>query len=157
VDSSALLPTKKTASPEGKRGRDEKASRGTPSVSKSPRGEKDVTVGTTAGGHLGDHPAAPKKLSGTLKPTAKGTSYAPVPAASKEAASRRTSPGAPGDVSGPLSVAPIGTTSKTAQVDKVVPHGERCNKSPVYVSGRKTRANSWTGFARSLKADSWPR
>jgi hypothetical protein len=71
-------------------------------------------VGITAGGHLGDHPAASKYPSGTLKPTAKGTSSVPVPAASKEAASRRTSPGAPSDVSGPLSVAPIGTTSTTA-------------------------------------------
>jgi hypothetical protein len=94
-------------------------------------------VGTTAGEHFGDHPAAPTKPSGTLKPTAKGTSSAPVPAASKKAASRRTSPGAPGDVSGPLNVAPIGTTSTTAQVDKVVPPGKRRNKTPVYVSGVK--------------------
>jgi hypothetical protein len=137
VDSSAPLPTKKGATQEGKGGRDEKASRGTPPVSKSPRGEKDVTVGTTAGGHLGNHLAAPTKSSGTLKPTDKGTSSTPVPAASKEAASRRTSPEAPGDVSGPLSVAPIGTTSTTAQVDKVVPPGERRNKTPVYVSGVK--------------------
>jgi hypothetical protein len=111
VDSSAPLPNKKGASQKGKGGRDEKASRGTPPVSKSPRGEKDVTVGTTAG----DHPAAPKKPSGTLKPTAKGT----------------------GDVSGPLSVAPTGTTPTTAQVDKVVPSRERRNKTPVYVSGVK--------------------
>jgi hypothetical protein len=54
-----------------------------------------------SGGHLGEQPAAPIKPSGTLNPTAKFTSSAPVPAASKEAASRRTSPGAPGDVSGP--------------------------------------------------------
>jgi hypothetical protein len=40
-------------------------------------------------------------------------------------------------VSGPLSVAPIGTTFTTAQVDKVVPREERCNKTPVYVSGVK--------------------
>jgi hypothetical protein len=106
-------------------------------VSKPPRGEKDVTVGTTAGGRLGDHPAAPKKPSGTLKPTAKGTSSAQVPAASKEAAPRRTSPRAPGDVSGPLNVALIGTTFTTAQVDRVVPTGERRNKTPVYVSGVK--------------------
>jgi hypothetical protein len=134
VDSSAPLPAKKGSTREGKGGRDEKASRGTSALSKFPRGEKDVTVGTTAGGHLGDHPAAPKKPSGKLKPTAKGTSTAPVPAASMKAAQRRTYPGASGDVSGPLSVAPIGTTSSTAQVDKVVPHGERRNKTPVYVS-----------------------
>jgi hypothetical protein len=40
-------------------------------------------------------------------------------------------------VSGLLSVAPIGTTSTTAQVDKVVPSGEGRNKTPVYVSGVK--------------------
>jgi hypothetical protein len=38
-------------------------------------------------------------------------------------------------VSGPLSVAPIGTTSTTAQDDKVVLLGERRNKTPLYVSG----------------------
>jgi hypothetical protein len=32
---------------------------------------------------------------------------------------------------------PIGTTSTTAQLDKVVPPGERRNKTPVYVSGVK--------------------
>jgi hypothetical protein len=37
-------------------------------------------------------------------------------------------------VSGQLSVTPNGTTHTTAQVDKVVPHGERRNKTPVYVS-----------------------
>jgi hypothetical protein len=134
VDSSAPLPTKKGASQEGKGGRDEKVFRGTPPVSKSPRGEKDVTVGTTAGEHFGDHPAAPTKPSVTLKSTAKGTGSASVPSVSKEAASRCTSHGAPGDVSGPLSVAPIGNTSTTAQVDKVVPPGELRNKTPVYVS-----------------------
>jgi hypothetical protein len=117
-------PLKKGDSEVRKGGRDEKASRRTPPVSKSPIGEKDVTVGTTASGHLGDRPSAPEKPSGTLKPTAKCTSSAPVPAASKEETSRRTSPGAPGDLSGPLSVASIATTSTTAQVDKVVPPGE---------------------------------
>jgi hypothetical protein len=105
-----------------------------------PQRGKDVTVGTTAGGHLGDHPAASIKPSGTLKPTDKGSRYAPVPAASKDAASRRTSHRAPGDVSGPLSVATTGTTSTTAQVDKVFPPGERRNKPPVHVSGVKKHA-----------------
>jgi hypothetical protein len=54
---------------------------------------------------------------------------------SMEAPSRRTSPGAPGDVSGPLSVALIGTTSSTAQVEKVVPSGQTHNKTPVNLSG----------------------
>jgi hypothetical protein len=84
VDSSATLPTKNGASEESKGGRDEKASRGTPPVSKSPREKKDVTVGTTTGGHLGDHPAAPKKPSETLKPSPKVTSSAPVPAARRK-------------------------------------------------------------------------
>jgi hypothetical protein len=160
VNSSAPLP-KKGASKEGKGGRDEKASRGTSPVFKSPRGEKDVTVGTTADGHLGDHPPAPKNPSGTLKPTAKDTSSAPVPAVSKEAASRRTSPGAPGDVSGPLNVAPVGTTSTTAQVDKVVPTGELRNKTPVQVSGVKNtrkfldwiRANSESKLVVQMKGE----
>jgi hypothetical protein len=84
---------------------------------------------------LGYHPTAPKKPSGTLKQRAKFTSSVTLPAVSKEADARRTPPGAPGDVSGPLSVEPIGTTSSTAQVDKVVPNGERRNKTPVHVPG----------------------
>jgi hypothetical protein len=57
-----------------------------------------------------------------------------------EAAQRRTYPGAPGDESGPLSVAPIGTTSSTAQVTNSFLPGERHNKTPVYVSRvKKTR------------------
>jgi hypothetical protein len=40
-------------------------------------------------------------------------------------------------VSGPLSVAPIGTLSTTAKWKKVVPLGERRNKTPVHVSGVK--------------------
>jgi hypothetical protein len=76
----------------------------------------------------------------TLKLTAKGTSNAPAPAASMETASRRTSPGALGDVSGPLSVAPIGTTSATVQANKVIPHGRATQQNPgVSVRGEKTR------------------
>jgi hypothetical protein len=65
-----------------------------PCQSPHPEDEKDATVGTTDGERLDDHPTAPKKPSGTLRPTAKGTSTEPVPAASMEAASRRTSPAA---------------------------------------------------------------
>jgi hypothetical protein len=61
-------PLKKGASREGKGERDKKGSRRTPAVSKSPREEKNVSVATTAGGHLDAHPAAPNKPSGTLKP-----------------------------------------------------------------------------------------
>jgi hypothetical protein len=74
-------------------------------------------VVTTTGEYFDAKPATPYKLSVTLKHTAKGTSTAPVPAASMEAASRRTSPGALGDVSDPLSVAPNGSTLSTAQAD----------------------------------------
>jgi hypothetical protein len=68
VDSSAPLPTKDGASDEDKGRRKVKTSRKAPPEIKSPRGEKDVTVGTTAGGYLVTHPAAPKKPSEPLKP-----------------------------------------------------------------------------------------
>jgi hypothetical protein len=123
MNSSAPLPTKKGASQEGKGGRDDKASLGTAPVSKSPREEKDVTVETTAGGYLDAHPAAPNKPSGTLKPTAKVSGTAPVPATSTEAAQRHKSPGAPCDVSGPLSIAPTGTTSSAQVVEVIAPGG----------------------------------
>jgi hypothetical protein len=61
VDSSAPLPTKKGASPEGKRRRDDKVSRGTHPVTKSPRREKEVTVANTAGGHLDAHTKKTKR------------------------------------------------------------------------------------------------
>jgi hypothetical protein len=56
------------------------------------------------------------KPSGTLKPTAKGTGTAAVPAASKDAAPRRTSAGASSRGSGPLSGTPQGTNFTAAQV-----------------------------------------
>jgi hypothetical protein len=62
-------------------------------VSISPKGEKDVTVETTDGGHLRTHPAARRMKSGKLTPTAKVTQMAPSNAASTESAQRRTSPG----------------------------------------------------------------
>jgi hypothetical protein len=137
VDTSTTLPTKNGASGEGKRGRDVKSSRRTLPETKSSRDEKNVTVSTTAGGHLISHPTALKKPSGPPKLTAKGTGSLSVPVVSKEAAQRRTSPGAPGDVSGPMGGTPTSTTPSSAQVEKVVPPGERRNKTPVYVSGVK--------------------
>jgi hypothetical protein len=95
VDSSAPLATKDVASDEDKRRRDVKTSYRAPPDIKSPRGEKDVTVGATAGAHLVTHPASPKKPSGPLKPTTNGTVILPVPVASMEAILRRTSPGLP--------------------------------------------------------------
>jgi hypothetical protein len=78
-----------------------------------------------------------------------------------EAASRLTSPGAPGDVSGPLSVAPIGTTSSTAQVENVVHPGKRGNKTPAYMSGVKNtrrflewiRAKSGSKLVAQMKGE----
>jgi hypothetical protein len=140
VDSLAPLPTKDGASDEGKGRKDVKTSRRAPPGIKYPRGEKDVTVGTTAGGHLVNHPAAPKKPSGPLKPTANGTVILPVSVASMEATLRRTSPGAPGEVSEPMSGTPAGTTTPSAQAGKAVPPGDRRNKTLVYVPGvRDTR------------------
>jgi hypothetical protein len=86
-------------------------------------------VGTTAGGHLVTKPAAPKKTSGPIKPTANDTATLPVTVASMEATLRRTSPGAPGEVSGLMSGTPAGTTTPSAQVDKAVPPGERRKKT----------------------------
>jgi hypothetical protein len=137
VDSSAPLPTKDGDSDEGKGRRDVKISRRARPEIKSPRGEKDVTVGTTAGGHLVTHPAAPKKPSGPFKPTANGTVILPVSVSLMEGTLRRTSSGAPGEVSRPMTGTPAGTTTLIAQVDKAVPPGERRNKTPVYVSGVK--------------------
>jgi hypothetical protein len=68
---------------------DEKASRGARPVSKSPRGKKEVTVSTTAGGNLYAQPAALNKPCGTPKPTAKSSGTAPVPTASMRGEKRR--------------------------------------------------------------------
>jgi hypothetical protein len=114
----------------------------------------DVTLGTTAGGHLDAHPAAPKMSSVTLKPTSKDTGTGPVPGASMEAGSRHTSCGATCDVSGTLSVA---FSASTAQVNKYVPHGNGRNKSPVFVCRVVRRADSRTGFTQSLQVSPWPR
>jgi hypothetical protein len=95
---------------------------------KSPRGEKDVTVGTTVHGHLVTHPAAPRKPSGPLKPTV----ILPVPVASMAATLRLTSAGAPRKASGLMSGTSAGTTTPSAQVDKTVPPGVRPSKTPVY-------------------------
>jgi hypothetical protein len=157
VDSSATLSTKNGAPGEGKGGWDVKSSRRTPPENKSPTGEKDVTVGTTAGGHLISHPTALNKPSGPPKPTAKSTGSLSVPVASKEAAQRRTSPGATAAVSGPMVDTPTSTTSSSAQVEKVVPPGERRNKTPVYVSGVKNPRSFFNGFARSPRPSLWPR
>jgi hypothetical protein len=56
---------------------------------------------------------------------------------------------------------PISTTSSSAQVEKVVPPGERRNKTPVYVSGVKNprsflewaRTKSATKFVAQMKGE----
>jgi hypothetical protein len=61
------------------------------------------------------------KTSGALKPTAKGTGTAALPAASKQASPRRTSGGPSGRVSGPLSGTPKDTILTSDQVKNRVP------------------------------------
>jgi hypothetical protein len=94
VDSSAPIPTKDGAPDECKRRRDLKISRIAPLEAKNPTGAKDVTVCSTAGGHLVTDPAAAKKARGPLKLTTNGSVILPVTVASMEATLRRTSPGA---------------------------------------------------------------
>jgi hypothetical protein len=57
-------------------------------------------------------------------------------------------PGTLGDVSGPLSLAPIDTASTTTQVDKSVSNGERRNKPRCTCLRQETRV-FLTGFATS--------
>lgn len=121
-----------------------------------PRGKTLVTVGTAAGVHLGARPSEPNKPSGTPKLATTGTGTASVSPASIEAAPSCTSRGTSGVISSPLNVALNSTTPTTAQVDKRVPPVERRNRNQVCL-GWKTRADSWTGLARSPLASSWHR
>jgi hypothetical protein len=84
------------------------------------------------GGHRRRHfalPATPCKLSGSLKPTAKGTGTPSVPDTSKRAAHRHTS-------LGPImSDMPAGTIPSSAQIDKEVTlPEERRNKIPTHLT-----------------------
>jgi hypothetical protein len=81
-----------------------------PAESKFPRGQEDVTVGTTESGNMGITTPHRKKASGTLKPTAKATGNQLVPVISKEAAKKADLSAAHSDVSRPMSGAPAGTT-----------------------------------------------
>jgi hypothetical protein len=116
-----------------------KSSRKTALETKSSRGEKDTTLSPTANGHLVAYPAASNKPSGWLKLTGKGSGNVSVPAASMEAAKRRTSSNPIGEVSGPQSDAPLGTTATTAQVQEKVSPREKRNKIPMYVSGVRNK------------------
>jgi hypothetical protein len=73
IDSSSTLPTKNGDPGECKGVRELKSSRRTPTETKSPRGEKDVTVSTTVGEHLITHPTAYNMPSGPPKLTVKCT------------------------------------------------------------------------------------
>jgi hypothetical protein len=117
MDSSVPLLTKTGASEEGKGGRDEKSSRGTPLVSKSPR-KGARHVGHHCWRTLGRSPSRAKQAKWEAQAKGKGTASEPV--ASMEAAEVCTSREAPGDASGPLKVAPNDTTPLTAAVDKCV-------------------------------------
>jgi hypothetical protein len=104
-------------------------------VSRSPKGRRASSAGNTGAAHLdAHHPTTPlpepTKSSGTLKSKAKGTGTTSVPAAS-----RRTSPGTSGNVSGPLGVMPNGATVTRAQMGNRLPQAQLRNRTPVYVWG----------------------
>jgi hypothetical protein len=146
VDSVAPLPSKLRPHKRVKEGGMKEPPANLPSCPCPP---EDVRVDNTAGGHLAAHPAEPNKPSGTLEPTTKCSGTAAVPAASMEAAPRRTSPG----TSGPLSVKPKGATVwKTA-----LPPGSNVTKSRCTYRGWEKRRTSSNEFARSPQASFWRR
>ena len=79
------------------------------------------------------HPAAFKQPSGSSTPSAKGAAQS-VPVDSMESTKRRPA-GPSSNGSGSQGDTPFGTIPTAAQADKVVPSGERKNKTPVYVTG----------------------
>jgi hypothetical protein len=81
------------------------------------------------------HAPKKKKQSGPHKPTANGTVILPEPIASTIATLRRTSHGAPGEVSGPMRGSPAGTTEARVQMNKAIPPEWRSNKTPEYMYG----------------------
>jgi hypothetical protein len=103
-----------------------------------------------------DGTVAPFQPSGTLKPTAMNSDPSKS-AVSPETTNRRMS----GDMSGPLSDRPNGTTNRAQVANTCLPAGERPNKTPIFISGaRDTRAFlAWMraacpgGLTAQLKAD----
>lgn len=85
-------------------------------------------MGTTAAEHLGTQSAASNMPSGEIKPTAKGTGTQPVRAALKDTARRRKSPGAPENVTKPLSGSPAGTTTRSQVENNVMTAGNDVKK-----------------------------
>jgi hypothetical protein len=131
VEFSAPLSNKDRAHEEGKGGRGVKTYRELPPPQDQVphKGE-----GRHGGQHcwrtLGHSPAKSKKPNRSL------CQYPLFDGSNTEAhLCRRTFVGGPADVSGPLSGTPFDTTSPSAQLDKVVPLGERHNKTSAYVSG----------------------
>jgi hypothetical protein len=100
------------------------------------------------------------KPSGTLKPTAKETSTAAVPAAPKAASPRRTSAGPSSSVSGPLSGKPEGTIlpSPKWKAARPPPHpGSDATKPRYTYRELGTRGSSSSGSARIPRASYWPK
>ena len=93
------------------------------------------------------HPAASNQPSGSSTPPAKGAAQS-VHVDSMESTNRRPA-GPSNNGSGSHGDTPFGTTPTAAQADKVVPPGERKNKTPVYVTGV---SNTWS-FLRWLQGE----
>lgn len=130
VDVLAPLHTKIGNSEGGKEGRDEKSTRGTPTVLKFPIVDKDISVGTTVVVLMKVYPFKTIKV-GHSSPQPSVFQYAMLRWKCPRAYLFRTSE----DVSGPLSVPPNGVTTFAAKVDKSFVPGERRKRSPLYVSG----------------------
>jgi hypothetical protein len=117
-------PLKNGASGEGKGGRDVKSSRRTPPETKSPTGEKDVTVGTTVGGHLITQPTALNKPSGQPKLAAKGTGSPSVPEQHRGA----PLPGHPVTCPGQTAARLLAPLPRAPKWRKTFPHGSGVTK-----------------------------
>jgi hypothetical protein len=99
-------------------------------------------------------PLRSEHASGTLWPTAKVTGNSQY---SKGAALRRKSPGATGDVPGPLR-GTFAEPTTIAYMEKWVVPLWKWGKETRYTCLRWERGvQSWTGFARRHQARSWPR
>jgi hypothetical protein len=156
VNSSAPLPKKNRTSQEGKRGRDEKTSSITPPVSKFLRGENDVTVDTTDGGHLGYQPAASLKPSIKYRPTVKCTSSAPVPLLRRKQPQGAPLPGHTVTCPGPYAQRPLTPLLPSPKWTSRSTRGATQQNPGERFRGEK-RAKPWRGFEQSPEANSWSR
>jgi hypothetical protein len=86
-------------------------------------------------------PVAPFQPSGSLSSTAMDSDLSE-PAVSTETANRLMS----GDMFGPLSDKPVGTTTKAQMTNTCLPAGERPNKKPIFITVvLVTPVPSWPG------------